>query len=251
MANSGKLTKQEFGYSGPSDAPLFQAPPFYYRGVESIIILYETEAEAALALLPEGLELALPATVNVTVFRAPFTTLGPYNAAMVRIHCLWQGQPKGYVCYQIVTGDAAMAAGREIWGYPKKLGAVEFTKNHQLLTATVERPQNYRLCTVSVRPEVPMDEDGIASLSPTLRPPNVCLKIVPSPIEGEGCTIAQLVASGGSTQITDPWQATGSIHFDMPSPLDPWHKLTVKRVIGSYFSRYDTVLTYGSVLKTY
>lgn len=251
MANTGKLTKKDFGYSGPADAPLFQAPPFYYRGVESMIILYETEAEAALALLPEGLELALPATVNITVFKAPFTTLGPYNAAMVRIHCLWQGQPKGYVCYQIVTGDAAMAAGREIWGYPKKLGYVEFTKENQMLTATVERPHTYRLCTVSVRPEVPMDEAGIALLSTRLRPPNVCLKIIASPIEGEGYASAQLVASGGSTHITELWQATGSIHFDTPSPMDPWHKLVVKRVTGACFCRYDTVLTYGSVLKTY
>ena len=77
MENTGKLSKKGFGYSGPVDAPLFQTPPFYYREVESMIILYETEAEAASALLPDGLELALPATVNVTVFRAPFTTLGP------------------------------------------------------------------------------------------------------------------------------------------------------------------------------
>ncbi len=251
MANTGKMTKKSFGFSGPADAPLFQKPPFHYRGVESMIILYETEEEAALALLPEGLEIALPATVNINIFSAPFTTLGSYNSAMIRINCLWQGQPKGYVCYQIVTGDAAMAAGREIWGYPKKLGHVKFTKENQMLTATVERPRAYRLCTASVRPEVPLDEKHIASLSPTLRPPNVCLKIIPSPEEAEGCSIAQLVESGGSTRITELWQGTGSIHFDTPSPMDPWNKLVVKRVIGSYFSRYDTVLTYGSVLKTY
>jgi hypothetical protein len=96
-----------------------------------------------------------------------------------------------------------------------------------------------------VRPEAPLDDEGIASLSTTLRPPNVCLKIVPSPVEGEGCSIAQLAASVGSTHITELWQATGAIYFDTPSILDPWHKLTVKRVMGSYFSRYDTVLTYG------
>jgi len=77
------------------------------------------------------------------------------------------------------------------------------------------------------------------------------LKIIPSPIEGEGPSIAQLVESGGSSNVTELWQGTGSIHFDMPSPIDPWHKLVVKRVIGSYFSKYDTVLTCGAVLKTY
>ena len=144
-----------------------------------------------------------------------------------------------------------MAAGREIWGYPKKLGTVHFTKENQMLTATVERPSAHRLCTATVRPEAPMNEEAIASLSPNLRPPNVCLKVIPSPIEGEGPSIAQLVESGGSSSVTELWQGTGSIHFDMPSPIDPWHKLVVKRVIGSYFCKYDTVLTCGSVLKTY
>jgi acetoacetate decarboxylase len=131
--------------------------------------------------LPEGLEPASPATVNITVFKAPFTTLGPYSAAMVRPHCLWQGEPKRYVCYQIVTGDAAMAAGREISGYPKKQGHVDFTKDNQMLTVTVERPEKYRLCTVSVRPEGPLDEQSITSLSTTLRPPNVCVTLWDAP----------------------------------------------------------------------
>lgn len=251
MANYGKMTKESFGYSGPVDAPLFQKPPFYYRGVESMMFLYETEEEAARAIVPEGIEIASPATVNVTIFSAPFTTLGPYNSAMVRINCLWQGQPKGYVCYQIVTEDAAMAAGREIWGYPKKLGHVAFCKKSQMITATVERPRTYRLCTASVRPEAPLDDASIAALAPTLRPPNICLKVIPHPVEGEGHAVAQLIEPGGSTKIAELWQGRGLIHFDTPSPIDPWHKLVVKRIIGSYYGKFDTLLTYGAVLKTY
>jgi acetoacetate decarboxylase len=216
-----------------------------------MMFLYETDEEAAQAIVPEGIEISSPATVNVTVFRAPFTTLGSYNSAMVRINCMWQGQPKGYVCYQIVTGDAAMAAGREIWGYPKKMGHVVFSKENQMITATVERPKGYRLCTASVRPEVPLDEECIVSLTPTLRPPNICLKVIPNPVEGEGHSVAQLIEPGGVTKIVELWRGTGLIHFDTPSPIDPWHKLVVKRIIGSYYSKFDTLLTYGSVLKNY
>ena len=111
MAKKGKLKMERLGYSGPQNAPLFQKPPYYYQGVESITVYYETDEEAALELLPEDLELYTPATVRLSVFRAPFTTLGGYSAALVVLHCLWQGQPKAFVCYQIVTGDAAMAAG--------------------------------------------------------------------------------------------------------------------------------------------
>jgi acetoacetate decarboxylase len=251
MSSSGKLTKERFGYDGPVNAPLFQKPPLYFRGVEAMSVLYETEEKAAQALVPDGLEIPLPPTVNFTVFSAPSTSVGPYNSAIVRVNCLWQGQPKGYVCYQIVTGDAAMAAGREIWGYPKKMGTVDINKNNQMFTATVARPSDHRLCTVTVRREEPLDEEAIASLAPTLRSPIVCLKVIPSPIEGEGPSIAQLVEPGSSSSLTELWQGIGSIDFDKPSPTDPWHELVVKRVIGSYYSKYDQVLTYGSVLKIY
>ena len=247
----GRVTREELGFSAPVDAPLFQKPPFYYRGVETITVLYETDQEAALALLPEGLEISSPATVSMSVFTAPFTTLGPYSSAIVRLNCLWQGQPKGYVCYQIVTGDAAMSAGREVWGYPKKLGHVELIKEHQVLTALVERPRGLRICTAIVRPEAPLDEDAIASLATTLRRPTVCLKVIPSPVEGEGPALAQLVESGGSATVTELWQGTGSVSFDTLSAIDPWHRLAVKRVTGAYYSKSDSVLTYGSVLRTY
>jgi hypothetical protein len=88
--SNGKMTKESFGYSGPANAPMFQKPPIYFRGVESMTVLYETDEKAAQALVPDGLEIPLPATVNMTVFSAPFTTVGPYNSAIVRIHCLWQ-----------------------------------------------------------------------------------------------------------------------------------------------------------------
>jgi len=100
-----EVSKESFGYDRPVNAPLFQKPPFYFRGLEGMTILYETEEEVAQALVPDGLEIPLPATVDITVFSAPFTSVGPYNSAIVRVHCLWQGQPKAYVCYQIVTGD--------------------------------------------------------------------------------------------------------------------------------------------------
>ena len=248
---TGRFDKVGFGFSTPVDSPLFQEPPFYYRNVKRITVLYETEEEAALGLLPEGLELPLPPTVAVTFFDAPFTTLGAYRSAYVRLSCLWQGHPKAYVCYQVVTGDAAMTAGREIWGFPKKLGDVEFRMQEQLLVASIERPKGLRICTATVRPEALLDDDAIASFDPAMQAPAVCLKVMPSPVEGEGPSLAQLVEAGGSTVVEEAWQGTGSVRFDAPSPIDPWHRLEVKRLVSAYYIKYDSVLTYGSVLRSY
>jgi acetoacetate decarboxylase len=55
MERPGRLARQNFGYSMPVDAPLYPKPPIYYRDAEAISVLYETDAEAAAAMVPEGL----------------------------------------------------------------------------------------------------------------------------------------------------------------------------------------------------
>src|SRR3972149_834196 len=67
----GRLGKDRFGYSMPVDAPLYQRPPFYYRDARALTIMYETDAESAQDLLPEGLELPLPANAPPPGARAP------------------------------------------------------------------------------------------------------------------------------------------------------------------------------------
>ena len=250
MAKKGKLTKEKLGFSGPQNAPLFQKPPFYYRNVEAVTVFYETDEDAALELLPEDLELRTPPVVCIRIFDAPFTTLGAYSAAIIQLGCLWEGQPKAFVCYQIVTVDSAMAGGREIWGYPKKMGHVEIAKENQLITAIVERPRGIRLCTATIRPEEPMDEPAIVAEVPQLGP-NVNLKLIPNAAEGEGPSLVQLIESGCSGSVREFWRGTGSLTYDYPSPIDPWHRLAVKKIIGVYYSLGDSVLSLGPVLKTY
>jgi acetoacetate decarboxylase len=250
MAKNGKVTKEKIGYSGPQNAPLFQKPPFYYRNVEDITVYYETDEEAALELLPEDLELTDPPIVSIRLFDAPFTTLGPYSAAVIKLGCLWQGQPKAFVCYQLVTSDSAMAAGREIWGYPKKIGTIEIVKDNQFITAIVERPKNIRLCTALIKPEEPIDETAIPSEVPQLGPA-INLKVIPGGTQSGAPALVQLVESGGSGNVRECWRGTGSLTFDHPSPIDPWHRLTIKNIIGVYYNITDSVLSLGSVLKTY
>jgi acetoacetate decarboxylase len=83
MGKQGKLTREKFGFDMPVDQPLYPRPPVYYRDMESITVGYETDEEAALAILPEaeGFELTLPATVRVVIARMPFTTYGAYEEA--------------------------------------------------------------------------------------------------------------------------------------------------------------------------
>ena len=125
MTTEGRLNPLDSGYDMPVDAPLFAKPPIHYRDVHAIQITYETDLDAALDLLPQGLEIESPATATILFINYPFSTLGPYNEVILVINCLYNGQPTGYIPHIVVDNEVPLAAGREIWGYPKKLAKIE------------------------------------------------------------------------------------------------------------------------------
>ena len=105
MARSGKLTKSQFGFSMPLTAPVVSAPPVDLRKMEMIIIGYRTDEEEVLKILPEGLELAEPATASMIIAKYHFSTWGPYNEAILAVGCTWQGTPMAYMPYLLVTSE--------------------------------------------------------------------------------------------------------------------------------------------------
>ena len=44
MGMRGRLTKEQFAFTMPVDAPLYQRPPFYYKDVQLALFEYETVA---------------------------------------------------------------------------------------------------------------------------------------------------------------------------------------------------------------
>lgn len=241
----GRLTKDKIGFSMPASAPLYQKPPFYYTNVESLVVVYETDEEAALELLPEGLELQSPPTAAIRVNSYPFSTFGAYNEIIIGIACLWQGEPRFYPPFVALDQDAPFAGGREIWGVAKKLAHIEFRKENELFMGSVERPRGNRLCTVIVKPESPLDVKSL------VWPPAIHLRVIPSPEEGQPPSLAELVELPNSTQAHEWWGGQGSVCFDSISEIDPWYRLKVKRIITASYSRLDLVLKYGKIIKRY
>ena len=151
MGKMGKLTPDQFGATIPVTAPATQSPPFYYRNMELMIITYKTNPEDALDILPDGLELVEPATASVIIGHYHFSTFGPYHEAIMGINCTFEGQPMTYLPYLLVTHEAPLIAGREIYGYPKKLGHVELSQQSEQYMGIVERPTGNRIATGIMR----------------------------------------------------------------------------------------------------
>lgn len=241
---TGRLTKDKFGYSMPVDAPLYGKLPIYYKDTEAIIINYETDADAALDVLPEGLEISTPATAAVMFVRYNFSTIGPYTEVILGINCLWKGSPKLYIPYIVVDSDAPLAGGREVWGYPKKLAYIEITREADMLMGIMERPKGNRIVTAILKPEVRVKgaEVPLEALS---------LRVLPGSEKGAEPTVMELVEAECNVLNPDLWTGIGSVQFHSNSVFDPWHKLEVKKVLESQYINYDYVLDLCKVLKRY
>jgi len=233
MAKQGRLTPEKFGYTMPVDEPLYPKPPVYYRDMETITVSYETDENAALDILPEaaGFELTLPATVRIVIAKMPFTTFGAYEEAYQFLDCTWEGEPCIYPVRILLNQESALAAGREIWGNPKKLGHIEWQQESEVMQGIVERPKGTRICTVQMKPERPVD------LEPYDMKP-MGLRVIPNP-EGGDPSLADLVLNSCHVTPKQAWSGRGSISFGVESDLDPWHTLPVRRVTDALYVRSD------------
>jgi acetoacetate decarboxylase len=255
MGKMGKLTADQFGASMPVTAPATQSPPFYYRNMELMIVTYKTDPEAALDILPDGLELAEPATATMIMAHYHFSTFGPYNEAILGINCTFEGQPMVYVPYLFVDQEAPLIGGREIWGYPKKLGKIDLTQQSEQYMGIVERPTGNRIATATMRTvdNVPADDFNLL--------PIVSLKVIPNAEEtGEnvGPALAQLVSCEfdvkpmvGTDGVSELWTGPGSVVFDSPTQNDPWYKLAVEEVDSCLYGFFNGYLPFGKIIKDY
>jgi acetoacetate decarboxylase len=246
MTKKGRFTKDRFGFSQPADAPLYAKLPIYYRYVEAIEIDYETDEEAALDLLPVGLELPTPAMAAFLLIRYPFSTLGPYEEAILSIISTWEGEERFYIPHIVVNNDIPQAAGREIWGFPKKMAHITLEKGADLIWGMMERPQGNRIVTAGVRPEVSVEIEE-ADLDVV----SACLRLIPSPEEGAEPSVAELVEVYSKINILEMWQGPGWIQYDTVSMIDPWHKLSVKQIVSATYRIYHQELGYGKIIKRY
>jgi acetoacetate decarboxylase len=247
----GKLKPELFGYTMPVTMPPFDPPPYYYRGIEMLGFAYETDDEAAAAMVPEGLALAdSPAVAQVIFPNFHFSTLGSYKEVILGLSCLWEDQPVTYTVGLFVNNEIGLIGGREPYGFPKLFANIEWRKERNLISAWVERPAGKRICTGVLRPR--------DILESTESPPLVTLKVIPSPEENAPPEVCELVMVNstfdlivGSDGKGEGFAGPGNVTFDSPSVIDSYFRLPVRRVLGGTWGRYNSVLPYGKVIKRF
>lgn len=111
--------------------------------VRSVRAVYETDPEIAAALLPRPLEpferpeiFVQFAHVAMHVSESRTVTIG---AATVAVNCYYRGRKGGYVLAMPMEGEFVVISGREVFGEPKKIGAVDFQVEDNRFKVSVTR----------------------------------------------------------------------------------------------------------------
>jgi acetoacetate decarboxylase len=245
MGLQGRLTKDNLAATMPVDAPAYHRKPFHYKKARWMRFDFETDAEAAAALLPEQLTLPDTPTASLSFVDYTWSSLGPYRESILAIQAICGGEELFYLTHLILDRDTPILVGREVYGFPKKMGHVEFVQEEDLMAAYVERPRGIRICSGIMRAEQPLEP------LPDGTPLKACsLRVIPSPEKDKDHSLIELIQTDLVVSSVEMWTGPGSCHFTGASALDPWHKLPVKEMMSCIYMVFDFELGYGRVLET-
>jgi acetoacetate decarboxylase len=144
-----------------------------------------------------------------------------------------------------VSESTALMAGREGYGFPKKMGSISFVRHEDVMAMYYERPRGIRLASAVLRELSPVDPQSVPTL---LR--GINLRVIMSPEKDTKYSLADLVLGELEIRCKEVWMAEGNCSYSALSELDPWHRLPVKKHLGCTRMNFDIDLRDARIIAT-
>lgn len=240
-----KSTAHQSAYAMPELSGLYGTPPFHYRDSQNLLVSFETNASVLRSLVPKPLTPNKDNIMFVSIADFMCSGFGRYYEAHIFTHATYQRRTVNYSIYLILDNDVAICGGREIWGFPKKLGRLTMSLKDDVASGTVERG-GMKLIDVAMRMSefgTPEELEGTAEW--------VAHKIIPSVSMDAPPEVDQLTSTTlTDIEVREVHKGAASLQFGS-SPSDPFDAIPVNRVLGGYYFRSDLTLGDGQVLHNY
>ena len=242
---TAKMIKDN-AFTMPFTSPTYPRGPYRFINREFLIITYETDMDALLAVVPEPLKVIDP-IVKFEVIRMPDSSgFGDYTESGQVIPVEFEGRKGGYVHSMYLNDLPPIAGGREIWGFPKKFGRPILRVQKETLIGTLDY-NDERVATATMG--FKYHELDAAACKKSLEGPNFMVKIIPH-VDGSP-RICELVEYA-LTDITIKSAHTGpgalELHHHAMAPLAD---LPVRKIISAVHILSDLTLPYGKVVHDY
>jgi acetoacetate decarboxylase len=164
-------------YNTPAHAPMFPDPFVPYESPDYVSLyavaeVNEEEVRRILAFTPYEY-VSNKVVISITDFSK--CNKVPYMDAAIVVPVKYGDIYGGYYIYEYENNDAAIAAGRELWGYPKKYAKISLTEENNILTGKVEKNGNVFLQITGEKAE------GLPGVEEPKTTPHLLMKTIPHP----------------------------------------------------------------------
>jgi acetoacetate decarboxylase len=241
------------GFSMPLGASLYPEPPHHFHGARQAWATYEANTAPVSSMLPPGVEPdSDPPICQLWVCDYPSTTFGPYLESFIMVRVRVDGVRYWYQRVIFTNREPALAAGREIWGFAKKLAEMDWREEAEQIVFTIERPRGKRIATFT------MTRDRIAAVEEVEGLPVLSLRYIPPSDPKRPPAAAELVRldvigamhkSPGLGNVL--WAGRPSVTMDSPSTVDPWYLLAPRKILAGHVQTTDFSLPLGAVVRDY
>ena len=237
---------RERAFAMPLTNPAFPPGPYRFVDREFLIITYRTDPERLRAVVPEPLEIEEP-LVRYEFIRMPDSTgFGDYTETGQVIPVSFRGRKGGYTHCMFLNDHPPIAGGRELWGFPKKLGYPSLRKEIDTLVGTLDYGP-VRVVTGSMGYK--HRQADLAAIKTSLSVPNFLLKIMPH-VDGSPriCELVEYYLE--DITIKGAWTGPGALSLT-PHALAPVAELPVLEVVSATHILSDLTLGLGKVVHDY
>lgn len=233
-------------FAMPLTQPAYPPGPYRFYDREYLVMTYRTDAERLRAVVPEPLE-PLSDLVKFEFIRMPNSTgFGDYTEAGQVIPVRFGDRVGSYTLNMFLNDHPPIAAGRELWGFPKKLAGPSLRVETDTLVGTLDYgPVRVATGTMGYKHR---QGDRDATLD-ELNSPNFLLKIIPH-VDGSPriCEIVEYHLE--DIRLKGVWSGPGALALQ-PHALAPVADLPVLEVVSTAHLVADLTLGLGQVVHDY
>ena len=233
-------------FAMPLTSPAFPPGPYRFVNREFFIITYRTDPAAVAAVIPAPLEMTDP-IVKFEFIRMPDSTgFGDYTESGQVIPVRFGGQVGGYVHAMYLDDGPPIFAGRELWGFPKKLAAPKLSVEKDTLLGVLRYgPVPVAVATMGFKHRA-LDNEKIKT---SLSAPNFLLKIIPH-VDGSAriCELVRYYCE--EIIVKGAWEGPAALEL-FHHALAPVASLPVLEVLSGVHIQTDLTLGLGTVVHDY
>ncbi len=232
----------------PLASPSYPKGPYRFIGREYLLIHYESDPDAIRAMLPEPLEPDGNHAIFEWMKMLDSSGFGSYQECGINIAAKWNGTPCNYSAMMFLDDESPTTGGREIWGFPKKIGKPDLAVHHDTLTGTLRYAAHEVALGTMAYKYVSLAQDHGETLA-AMGKLNVNLKFIPD-VDGAP-KIVQLVGYRlADVALKGAWAGPARLHL-VPHVNCRVADLPVRKILFGRHIIADLTLPYGEVLHDY